>query len=272
MRLALTALVVLLAAPVALAQSRVDVSVTPFPGPVVPADGPARTNVTVRIACGDLPREGTLSLSAQHREAWITTTIDPAEAHPDAAACDGEYALDATLTATLAPDAPAFEESVVQVGALLRGGRDALVGSQAIRVKAGFYGAVRLEAAKTTATGAAGNVVTFPIVVTNLGNGLAKVGFDLAAKNGSVQVPLPPSVVIEPFANATVQAQAIVPKSGGSSDFTLVATPAYAYDPALTGASAAVVLTVHREASVPASGVAAALAALALAHFRRPLR
>jgi hypothetical protein len=275
MRLPAMLLVLLAATPVALAQAAVEVTVEPLAGPVPPAAEAVRTNVTVRIACRDLSSDSTLSLSAQHREAWVTTTMEPATTRPDAAACDGEHVLDAALVVRVSPDAPAFEESVVQVIAFLSGTRGIVSGSATTRVVAGFHGEVALSATRTEAGGAAGNIVTFPLVVSNKGNGLVKVGFDVGERTGDVQVPLPPSVVVEPGGEQTVQVQAIVPQARGESGFTLVATPAYAYNASLVGEPASIAFTVRGEASTPTPGIAevlAVLGALALVHFRRTLR
>ena len=255
MRLALLAL--LLLAPLARAQD-LAVEVDAFPFPLKPLVQTGTAEVRTTAPCGE-----DVTFTTESPSDRVRASVDPPSiASP---ACEGTWPGKATLRVTLEADAPAMEP--IPVGVRAHAGASNL--SAWADVRAAFVGILDVQANQTEATVQPQRVATFEVGIVNLGNGNAKVTFEVLQQPREVTVPTPPGVTVQPGQRVTVPISAHAAAKNGVNDgtavFTLLLRSAHALHPDQAGESETLSFVVHvRGTYVPAAPAWAVLAGGAL--------
>lgn len=250
-----------LAAP---ARAEMTAEADPMPFPIQPLAQTGTSEVRVRGApCGE-----DVTFSVDNAAPWMHVLLDP-DPLPSPA-CEGTWDAEATLQVRVEPDAPAMEGWPLVVRAHA-GPQNA---SFTVDVRAAFTGILDVEANRTEATVEPQRAASFEVVVTNRGNGNAKVTFNLVHGPPALTVPTPNSITLQPGQRVTVP---IVAQTRGQTGyvnqvdvFTVSLASAHALHPDQKGDTETLSFTVRTQgAYVPGPAAWVALAAAALVLNRR---
>ena len=268
------AALVLLAPPAAAHAVPADLLLDAAPGPVPPAgEGALLVPASFQWRCAGLARENAtgpqaVRFSATEAPAWARVALEPAEA--DLPACEGIGTLPLVVrvearngTIPVAPGRLTLRATWLTDGAELATTAEATL-------TAAYVLRANVTAERVDASGGPQEVVTFPVLLTNRGNAIARFAFEVVDKTPPLQVPVPAPVTLAPGANATVHVAAQTPFKNGRVDqadaFTLRVVPRAALEPSLAGDPVLLSFSVRTEGwYAPGPGAALALAAAACA-------
>lgn len=251
------ALLLLLPGFAALDSDHPSFALDPLPGPLAPGTGVGRVNATVTLPCTDAWRDASVRFSIQGElPTWLRANLSPPEGRLAPADCVGatQARITSVVEVRVAEHAPALQETVVRVAALLRGSEGEREAVADLRVQAAYVGRIRVETPEASKTAAAGATVTFPLRVANLGNHHARLVVEVVDNPHAHTVVLPPPRVVESAAaggdetEVTINVQVrLGEEPGRASDVTLRVIPTYVYDAKVKGEAQTVKLRVETE-------------------------
>lgn len=195
---------------------------------------------------------GRVTFAVVDAPAWAQVVITPAEAAVDYATCaDGEARVEATATASVDQNAPAFQPAGVTLAATAVDPHGETVTAETtVALGAGYFSIVDASGANLTRVAAPGERVTFRVTFTNHGNGVTRIGFDLDAPPG-VRAVEPMPIVLEAKQQGGAQNANDVnilveaPNATGPFQLTLRYNATYALDPPLPGDGGAITMLVQ---------------------------
>ncbi|MDD5502769.1 MAG: hypothetical protein PHH26_04810 [Candidatus Thermoplasmatota archaeon] len=137
---------------------------------------------------------------------WCTASINPAQVYINLGATPmqgGQQTATATLTIHVTGDAPASATPLIKVTAEAQAngfngmGLESSSGSYDVQIGIGYYSLLQATVPQTLQKGAPYQQITYPVTVTNLGNGKTKIFFDVKNVPTGWQVTLPSPIILE---------------------------------------------------------------------------
>ena len=259
MRRSLVALVLLLAAPLAAAQSvlpsgSVTLLADPIEERLEPGGPPAVSRLVVEVSCDASAAAGRIVVDYAITQvpAWAVAAVEPAHDEADVSRCqDGFARFEAQLLASASPDAPAFrpEPIGVQVQAA-QPLRPVALGETSVVVWADYFSIVDAVAESTLLEIDRGASESVRVRFTNHGNANTRLDFELIADGHGVTAhPANPITLESRQAGGTSIADDVDLWIDRSQDATGAATvllrwrAAYALERSIVGDSGSIVFT-----------------------------
>jgi hypothetical protein len=136
---------------------------------------------------------------------WCTVTVAPAEVYfsvgtPAGTSPGGEGTdTSCVLTIYFSGEAPASQLAKIQVSAVAEanGALKTSDGKTFVTVQSDYYSIIQATVPQPLQKGAPYQQITYPVTVTNLGNGKTKLFFDAKNVPTGWQVTLPPPIILE---------------------------------------------------------------------------
>lgn len=224
--------------------------------PVQPLQGILTAPLVLEFECEPLDRVAKtipLAFTIVEQPSWSTLVLSPATDAVDPARCaEGRVRQEATAIVSAGDQAPAFQPGRVVFEARVGDGGDARKARAEGEVVASFFSILDVQAPETQATLAPGAPVSFPVKVTNFGNGATRVRFELVESTGAYGLALPHELDLgskqagsnEVSADVSVSMRA--PETPATVARVIVrVTSAYASDPTLRGDEATLAFLVE---------------------------
>lgn len=199
--------------------------------------------------------------------AWATVRFAQGQSQTMAvsqADCSGSRVIvEAPVSIRASRDAPALRAEDVTLQLDLDMTNHSLFAISTLPVQAAWRGELELHPQTDPVVVRSGDVVTLTFDVVNLGNGLARVTFEVDELSGW-SIPLPGSIVLgapadgEEGARSTVTLSAIAPSTRSDlqpGDIVLHATPVHPVDTSLRGETETASVAVERGSAMPMGGV-----------------
>lgn len=242
-------------------QTTVQVTIAPPVEPVPPLGGAVAVPVSIDYAYSPLPltmAPTTIELRVTQAPPWLSASVAPSTVHapvtvqPAGAAMQQAPTMRAFLLLSAGADAPAFTSGVVEVTATAHGngGLAPSRSSTQVPVQAGYLGLLDVTAAARAIPLQRGDGQIVPLRVANLGNAATRVTFEVAQAPHGVEVFAPGDLTMDSPVNRGEEVSTTVflglnaPGAYRAGDVVLLVHPAYAVDPAWTGAPVRLVLHV----------------------------
>lgn len=273
----------LLLAPLAAAQmdaTTLRVTAEPFPGLVRPLQGLQETKVLVDAPCavpGSDPTRARIDLWTTQAPAWTTALVSPSTFALDPTTCQGgRLRYEASLVTTASAQAPAFKPDSLKVHAAWVGATPNLTAEDDVEIEASYFSVLDVQVVQAIQTVKPGGAATFPVKVTNLGNGETKVYFDLESADPGLMAMTPAPVVLQSRQAGgtaiTAEVPLVIEAPAGGGFVNKVGTASYrlrshyALDEGLAGDSTTIALLVTvKGLDAPSPGPLPVLALAAVA-------
>lgn len=193
----------LLLAPLALAQAPevelLSVEMEPFAEPAKPLQSPVSTTLRLRVSCTLAEPTGiivTYTVTA-HPE-WASVVISPAADNVPIESCsDGYASREATLTAMVSDQAPAYAPARLEVEARAGTGSRQNTARAEAALEASYFSILDVQMPEASIVLSPGTSRDATLKVTNFGNGNTRVDVVLEPKPASLLVQVPPSFTLE---------------------------------------------------------------------------
>lgn len=248
------------------------VTIEPFADPVAPLSGLATTTGAVEVACRMLNGTEELRFEVLEKPAWATAVFTPSLVA--LAPCDGAFRRETfKLVVNTTAEAPALTPGRLRLAASFANGT--YLATAETPISAGYFSILDAQTPTTVQVARPQTQVTFPVDLTNFGNGETKVFFEIVNKPEGWQVQEPIPVVLAPAgsvegARQTVNVNLLTPYRNGYLNevgaVTMKITSHHALRSDLRGDETMVsFLTTVRGWYLPATPFLAGLAALAIA-------
>lgn len=270
--LLLAVLLVLVGAPAVQAQALrtdVEVRVDPLPAPVRPLVERAVTNVTIELPCavpGAPPGASHVHLWVERMPSWASATVVPSVLQVSAEQCtQGRIVERAQLVLGADVAAPAFRPETVHVAASWVEARPNLTGRGDVEMMAAFFPLLDAALERASADVAPGEVVFFPLKVSNGGNAATRVLVEVVNATNGVAAHAPQPLVLgsrtagdaAELSSGTILLEVRAPSNVGYHDQSGLVTYRIVHhhedDPSLVGAPVhvSVVLTTQGITATP---------------------
>lgn len=296
MRHALSGLLVLLVLSAGLAgaqapQTSIHIEIPPLDAPIKPLQGASTITATVVVPCAEItddPARPQVVMSLLEHPTWATVTLSPGQFAPDPMRCEeGSIREPVDIVVKATEQAPAYQAAPLRIGATWEGSVQQLSGEGGVDIQAAYFGVLDVQLVEAIQTAAPGTVAVFPLTLTNFGNGVTRVTFEIVDATEGIHAELPAPITLQSRHTGGVQITATVPLTLRSADgvgylnqvdtVTYRITSAYEGEPASEGddSTVSVLLTTKGfgtggEATAP--GPALPLLALALVGAALALR
>lgn len=251
-------------------QAMIQLSIAP-PDLLVPEAPMASTPMAVTYAYSPLPMSFAptrVQLAVTQFPPWVHATVAPSTLYmqvqpvPTGLSMQSSPEAHAFLLLGASGEAPAFTEGILEVVATAEP-NGALMASRTtvqVPVAAAYWGALELDTPAPAVALQPRDGGFVPLRVTNLGNAVTRVTFEVAEAPRGVRVVLPGELTLPSRFDGRETSRTLVfgleaPGSYAPGEVVLTATPAFAADPSWVGEAARLVITVAPPGAAEDMGV-----------------